>query len=97
MVRDDAHSLGVNPHFLVTFRDTTKTAIEMACISNATGLVPDVRGMHGPVAGKADMARLFRLKEEGGILHRRGVVDYARPLLNPDGSVDFLRSVTPGA
>jgi len=95
-VRDDAHALGVNPHFLVTFRDTTKTAIEMACISNATGLVPDVRGMHGPVAGKADLARIFRLKEEGGILSRRGVVDYARPLLNPDGSVDFLRSVTPG-
>jgi len=25
-----------------------------------------------------------------------GVVDYARPLLHPDGSVDFVNSVTPG-
>ena len=95
-VAEDARALGVNPHFLVTFRDATKTAIEMACISNATGLVPDVRGMHGPVAGIQDMARLFCLKEEGGLLNRRGVVDYARPLLLPDGSVDFVNSVTPG-
>ena len=95
-VAADAKALNVNPHFLVTFRDTTKTAIEMSCIANATGLTPDVRGMHGPVAGIKDMARLFQLKAEGGILNRRGVVDYARPLLLPDGTVDFLRSVTPG-
>lgn len=95
-VGEDARKLNINPHFLVTFRDTTKTAIEMTSISNATGLVPDVRGMHGPVAGKFDMARLFCLKSEGGLLNRRGVVDYARPLLLPDGSVDFLHSVTPG-
>jgi predicted homoserine dehydrogenase-like protein len=95
-VAADAKALNVNPHFLVTFRDATKTAIEMSCIANATGLAPDVRGMHGPVAGIKDMARLFRLKDEGGILNRRGVVDYARPLLLPDGSVDFVHSVTPG-
>jgi predicted homoserine dehydrogenase-like protein len=95
-VGEDARALKINPHFLVTFRDTTKTAIEMACISNATGLVPDIRGMHGPVAGIEDMAKLFCLKSEGGILNRRSVVDYARPLLLPDGSVDFVNSVTPG-
>ena len=95
-VAEDAKSLKVNPHFLVTFRDTTKTAIEMTSISNATGLIPDVRGMHGPVAGIEDMAKFFRLKAEGGLLNRRGVVDYARPLLLADGSVDFVNSVTPG-
>ncbi len=95
-VGEDARALQINPHFLVTFRDATKTAIEMSSISNCTGLVPDVRGMHGPVAGKQEMAKYFCLKEEGGLLSRRGVVDYARPLLLPDGSVDFLNSVTPG-
>lgn len=95
-VAEDARSLNINPHFLVTFRDTTKTAIEMTSISNATGLVPDIRGMHGPVAGKNEMAKLFCLEAEGGLLKRRGVVDYARPLLLPDGSVDFVNSVTPG-
>jgi len=95
-VAEDAKALNINPHFLVTFRDTTKTAIEMSCISNATGLITDVRGMHGPVAGIYDMAKIFCLKGEGGILNRRGVVDYARPLLLPDGSIDFVHSVTPG-
>ena len=95
-VAEDAIALNINPHFLVTFRDTTKTAIEMTSISNATGLVPDIRGMHGPVAGIKDMAKLFCPKEEGGILNKRGVVDYARPLLLPGGTVDFVNSVTPG-
>ena len=75
----EAKQLNVNPHFLVTFRDATKTAIEMSCIANATGLIPDVRGMHGPVAGIYEMATVFRLKAEGGLLNNRGVVDYARP------------------
>ena len=96
-VAEDAKRLGVNPHFLVTFRDATKTMIEMACISNYTGLIPDIRGMHGPVAGVNEIPRLFRPKSEGGILNHRGVVDYARPSLkHPDGSIDFDRSVTPG-
>ncbi len=93
---DEAKRLGVNPHFLTTFRDATKTMIEMSCIANYTGLVPDVRGMHGPVAGIAEVPRLFRPKAEGGILNQRGVVDYAVPLKTPDGKIDFFRSVTPG-
>lgn len=95
-VAEDARQLGINPHFLVTFRDATKTMIEMACISNYTGLVPDVRGMHGPEAGIYEIPKLFRPRSEGGILNRPGVVDYARPLKTPDGKIDFLRSVTPG-
>lgn len=95
-VAEDAKARKINPNFLVTFRDASKTAIEMACISNATGLVPDVRGMHGPTAGVDDMAKLFRLKAEGGLLNRLGVVDFARPLKKPDGSVDYVNSVTPG-
>ncbi len=95
-VGEDARRLGINPHFLVTFRDATKTMIEMACISNYTGLVPDIRGMHGPVAGVNEIPRMFRPKDEGGILNHRGVVDYARPLKHADGSIDFDRSVTPG-
>jgi len=95
-VTEDGRLLDINPNILVTFRDGTKTSIEMSSISNATGLVPDVCGMHGPTAGIQDMAKLFCLKEEGGLLQRRGVVDYARPLLLKDGSVDFVHSVTPG-
>lgn len=95
-IADDARKLGVNPHFLVTFRDATKTMIEMASISNYTGLVPDIRGMHGPEAGVHEIPKLFRPASEGGILNRRGVVDFARPLKHADGSIDFDKSVTPG-
>ncbi len=95
-VAEDAQSLDVNPHFLVTFRDATKTMIEMSCVSNYTGLVPDIRGMHGPIAGIHEVPRMFRPQDEGGILNRRGVVDYARPLKKQDGSIDFDMSVTPG-
>jgi predicted homoserine dehydrogenase-like protein len=52
--------------------------------------------MHGPIAGIHEVPSMFRPKDEGGILNRRGVVDYARPLKKQDGSIDFDMSVTPG-
>jgi predicted homoserine dehydrogenase-like protein len=96
IVAEDAKRTGISPHFLVTFRDASKTAIEMACISNATGLIPDVRGMHGPTAGVKEVAEIFKLKEDGGVLNKLGAVDYACPLKLKDGSIDFPNSVTPG-
>jgi predicted homoserine dehydrogenase-like protein len=95
-VRADAERMGINPHFLVTFRDATKTMIEMAAVSNYTGMRADVRGMHGPIAGVEEISRFFRPKSVGGELNSTGVIDYARPLKNDDGTIDFFRSVTPG-
>ena len=46
--RDEALSKGMNPKMLSAFKDGSKTMVEMAAVSNATGLVPDVPGMHGP-------------------------------------------------
>ncbi|GFP27517.1 hypothetical protein HKBW3S33_00930, partial [Candidatus Hakubella thermalkaliphila] len=40
---------GASPKMLTAFVDGTKTMVEMNAVSNATGLVPDVPGMHGPV------------------------------------------------
>ena len=61
---------------LIEFVDGSKTMIEMAAVSNATGLVPDVRGMHGPETDRDHLNETFALKEEGGVLNRAGVVDY---------------------
>ena len=44
--------------------------------STATGLVPDIRGMHGPDTDRDHLQETFALKEDGGILSRIGVVDY---------------------
>ena len=73
----EAKERGVNPRLLAEFVDGTKSMVEMACLANATGLVPDVRGMHGAKAAPAELARVFVPDSDGGILKRRGVVDFA--------------------
>src|SRR5690606_33972154 len=45
-------------------------------IANATGLVPDVPGMHGPEATRDQLASVLCPIADGGILSRKGVVDY---------------------
>ena len=72
----EAARRGLNPNMLIEFVDGSKTMIEMACTSNATGLVPDVRGMHGPVTHREILNKTFALKKDGGILNKMGVVDY---------------------
>jgi predicted homoserine dehydrogenase-like protein len=75
-VRQEASRRGLSPNMLVEFVDGSKTMIEMAAVSNATGLIPDVRGMHGPSTDRDHLAQTFSLKEDGGVLGRMGVVDY---------------------
>jgi len=76
-VRETAEKKGTTPRMLATFVDGTKTMVEMAAVSNATGLVPDVVGMHGPTTNVEDLPKKFSLKEQGGILNSKGVVDYS--------------------
>jgi predicted homoserine dehydrogenase-like protein len=75
-VRKEADRRGLNPNMLVEFIDGSKTMIEMAAVSNATGLIPDLRGMHGPETDRDRLNKTFTLKADGGILNRLGVVDY---------------------
>jgi predicted homoserine dehydrogenase-like protein len=72
----EAARRGLSPNMLIEFVDGSKTMIEMAAVSNATGLVPDVRGMHGPKTSREKLNETFALKEHGGVLNRTGVVDY---------------------
>ena len=74
--REEATRRNMNPRMLVEFVDGSKTMVEMAAIANATGLVPDVPGMHGPNAGRDELAKVLIPREAGGILSRKGVVDY---------------------
>ena len=75
--RDEALRRNMNPRMLVEFVDGTKTMVEMVAIANATGLVPDVPGMHGPAAPRAELHNYFCPKEEGGLLSRKGCVDFS--------------------
>jgi predicted homoserine dehydrogenase-like protein len=74
--REEAARRNMNPRMLVEFVDGSKTMVEMACIANATGLVPDIPGMHGPSADRDQMVKVLIPKEDGGILNRKGVVDF---------------------
>jgi len=82
-LKDYARSKGSSPRMMTSFVDGTKSMIEMACLSNSTGLVPDCRGMHGPRADIGDLLDKFRLKKDGGILSKKGVVDFAIGNLAP--------------
>ncbi len=75
-LRAEAERRGLTPEMLIEFVDGSKTMIEMACVANATGLVPDVFGMHGPRININQFKDVFALKEQGGVLDKNGVVDY---------------------
>lgn len=75
-VMKEAARRGLSPNMLIEFVDGSKTMVEMAAVSNATGLVPDVRGMHGPLTDRDHLNQTFALKEDGGVLSRIGVVDF---------------------
>jgi len=74
--REEAERRNMNPRMLVEFVDGSKTMVEMCAIANATGLVPDVPGMHGPKTDRDDMVKVLIPKADGGILNKKGVVDY---------------------
>jgi predicted homoserine dehydrogenase-like protein len=72
----EARRKKASPKMLASFKDGTKTMVEMNAVSNATGFLPDIPGMHGPHAHLNELPSLFRLKQEGGLLTSKRVVDY---------------------
>ncbi|GMG97923.1 NAD(P)H-dependent oxidoreductase [Tepidimicrobium xylanilyticum] len=75
-VREQALKSGVSPKMLTSFKDGTKTMVEMTAMANATGFIPDVRGGHGVSATVDELPGIYRLKEDGGILNQYKIVDY---------------------
>lgn len=74
---EEAIRRNMNPRMLVEFVDGSKTMVEMAAIANATGLLPDKRGMHGPSATRDELSKVLIPEEDGGILSGIGKVDYS--------------------
>ncbi len=81
--REEAESKDMNPKMLASFKDGTKTMVEMAAVSNATGLVPDVAGMHGPKVELEDLSKVFIPKADGGIFSGKGRVDFSTGAIAP--------------
>lgn len=72
----EADGKHMSPHMLAAFQDGTKTMAEMTLLSNATGLLPDITGMHGIKADLDGTVEQLDLKKDGGVLDNFGVVEY---------------------
>eukprot|EP00752_Nemacystus_decipiens_P019448 g17504.t1 len=75
--QEEAAARNMNVRMLVEFVDGSKTMVEMAAIANATGLIPDCPGMHGPAAGPKELATTLIPRSAGGVLSAPGRVDYS--------------------
>ncbi|MHC5305686.1 NAD(P)H-dependent oxidoreductase [Bartonella sp. LJL80] len=74
---EEAARRDMNVRMLVEFIDGSKTMVEMTAIANATGLVPDCAGMHGPKADIDALNKVLIPQKDGGVLSKSGVVDYS--------------------
>ena len=64
-----------NAQVFNSFLDGTKSAIEMAAVSNASGLTPAPDGLAFPPCGVDDLPRVLRPRSAGGQLHHAGQVE----------------------
>lgn len=81
--RAEALSRGMNPKMLAAFKDGSKTMVEMAAVSNATGFVADVPGMHGARVDVPELSKMLIPVADGGILSQRGCVEYSTGKVAP--------------
>ncbi|MDR7522793.1 MAG: SAF domain-containing protein [Armatimonadota bacterium] len=79
---------GMNPRMFNSFLDGTKSAIEMAAVANATGLVPQPEGLGFPPAGVGDLPRVCRPRQVGGTLAHGGTVEVVSSLYRDGRQVD---------
>ena len=66
---------GYNARMFTSFLDGTKSAIEMAAVCNATGLLPQSDGLGFPPCGAARIAEVAIPSGAGGALNRSGTVE----------------------
>ena len=73
---EEAARKGASPKMLASFQDGTKTMVEMTAVANATGFLPDKPGMHGFVSDVKGLPEIFKLKEDGGQVNNKQIVEY---------------------
>jgi predicted homoserine dehydrogenase-like protein len=84
-VAEEAKRKGASAKMICSFKDGTKTMVEMTAMANATGFLPDVPGAHGPAAQVKDLPDLLSLKSEG----RGGILSSYR-------TVEYINGIAPG-
>jgi len=64
-----------NAQMFNSFLDGTKSALEMAAVSNACDLTPPSNGLEFPPCGVDDLPHILRPVSEGGILKQKGTIE----------------------
>jgi predicted homoserine dehydrogenase-like protein len=72
---EEAAKGGMNPQMFNSFLDGTKSALEMAAISNASGLLAPRNGLLFPPVGTHDLGEILKPRAAGGILEEAGMVE----------------------
>jgi predicted homoserine dehydrogenase-like protein len=80
LTAEQANAAGMNSQMFNSFLDGTKSALEMAAIANATGLVAPDDGLLFPPAGMDDLAHVLRPRCDGGQLQTKGQVEVVSSL-----------------
>ncbi len=75
LTAERAANSGMNAKMFNSFLDGTKSAIEMAAVSNACALEVPAGGLAFPACGTGDLARTMIPKDAGGVLDAKGQVE----------------------
>lgn len=82
---EEAAAAGMNSQMFNSFLDGTKSAIEMAAISNACDLAVPKDGLAFPPCGTDDLQNVLIPHADGGVLENGGMVEVVSSL-NRDGT-----------
>jgi predicted homoserine dehydrogenase-like protein len=85
LTAEQAAAAGMNSQMFNSFLDGTKSAIEMAAISNATGLMAPRDGLAFPPCGAEELPQILIPRAAGGVLEESGLVEVVSSL-HRDGS-----------
>jgi predicted homoserine dehydrogenase-like protein len=80
LTAEQAKAAGMNPQMFNSFLDGTKSAIEMAAIANACGLLVPSDGLSFPPCGVDDLPHVMRPRSIGGQLEAEGMVEVVSSL-----------------
>ena len=69
-----------NARMFNSFIDGTKSALEMAAVANASGLIAPSDGLSFPACGADDLPRIMKPRENGGVLPAKGMVEVVSSL-----------------
>jgi predicted homoserine dehydrogenase-like protein len=85
LTADQARDAGMNSKMFNSFLDGTKSAIEMAAVSNACDLRAPSAGLSFPPVGTHELAARLKPKSDGGLLEDSGMVEVISSIAR-DGS-----------